>query len=450
MKSNLLKSLMFISLVCFMWACGDDDEKKEPLKPAYLELSTATDANLIFTGDAGEQTVALSANREVAATASESWVTPTVTVNADQSVSLKVAVSQSTATKRRTATIALTTKLAEEGDQAASPVTINLEQGVYGLPEADLLNLVFSQTGGPGAARDISPLENTVLDMTTKMNDDGVTEACPKVYPTISMNTRYGRYSAHFAGANCAPIRNDRGSCAYRVDFVDYSKVQQHYFPLDPPSYDGNMPNNTQIPFTALGEGLNKSFSIEVIFSLAPERLNGSSTILSWSQSFGASLGSSGTDDPLSWYLDTGPMAICDACSDPISLLYKKPGESEDHTGLERGVYYHAVATYDRDAGKMAIYVDGQKGGERLLQPGYVLRNAQPYKSDALAQWIAIGGDARRADPFVNGQYIHMIDGWENWVEWIFTGEIVVTRIYGKVLSDAEIKTLYDYEKPEE
>jgi hypothetical protein len=438
---------MFVALAGLTATCGKDDkeEEKTPLPTAFLELNTATDANLIFNGEAGEVTVSLNVNREVEATASADWVTPTVTAGAGSTATLKITVAQSNAAKRRTATVTLATKLAEEGDKAATPLTIALEQGVYGLPEADLLNLVFDITGGPGGARDISPLENTVLDMTTSMNADG-TENCPKVYPTVALNSTYGRNAATFTGPNTS-CHGNRGSCAYRVNLVDYSQWATHYFPLDPPSYDGVMAGNTQIPFTAFGEGLNGSFSAEVIFRLAPERPNGAATLFSWSQSFGASLGISNDQDQLGWYLDTGPTAICDACSDPLNLPYKAPGETGEFTPLTRGVYYHAVVTYDRPGGKMAIFLDGAKSNERSLQPGYVLRNAQPYKSDALAQYVAIGGDAFRTDPPVSPP-AHINDSWNNWAEYIFSGEIVLLRMYGKVLTDAEVKTLYDYEKP--
>jgi hypothetical protein len=457
--NRFFKFLMMFSLVVFaLYACSKDNNKEEPKEPLptpYIEFAAAEDANVIFTGgEAADKTVTLKANREVEATPSADWVTPTVTVNADKTVSLKISVKQSNATKKRTATISVTTKPAEEGDKTATPITISLSQGVFGLPIANLLDIVFTEGNGPKLAKDISPLANTVLDAQPRYADDGISYYCTKTYPTISKNTAYGRNSAYFTGSaqecNDKGGDNRSGSCAYRIDFVDYSTVQQHYFPKNPPNWDDVMNDNTQIPFTDLGKGLQGSYSIEAIFKLAP-RLNGQANIIGWTQSYGASIGIYKRDgvDCLNWYLDTGPELICDACSDPITVDYKVSGETGAFTPVEEGRYYHVIGVYDKPGEKMIFYVDGVKSGERALQPGYVVRNAQHYKPDALAQWVCIGGDSRRADPYVNGQYIRMVDSGANWAEFVFTGEIVVARIYGKVLSDAEVKTLYDYEKPE-
>jgi hypothetical protein len=442
MRTDLLKQLMLVTLAALMWACGKDDkeEEKVPLPTAFLELNAATDASLIFNGGAGEVTISLNVNREVEATASADWVTPTVTAGAGNTATLKITVAQSNAAKRRTATVTLATKLAEEGDRAATPLTIALEQGVYGLPEADLLNLVFDITGGPGSARDISPMENAVYDV---LPYAGLDPDCSKVFPTVSMNSVYGRNAAHFSGSNTCNIDNRRGSCAYRVDIVDYSTHEAHYFP-------DNLANNTQIPFNALGQKMTTgSFSIEVIFSPEPCE-NGNGTLVGFTQSWGGSLGAGKVDDKFKagFYLDTNEKsAPVSNITDPRSLDFVS--QSDETAILEAGRYYHVVAVYDREGEKFSIYLDGVKGKDEVqLQAGYGMKQADPKSGsrDALAQWIAIGGDTRRSDPVVPSAHIN--SSWENWAEGVFTGEIVIARMYSKVLTAEEVKILYDYEKP--
>jgi hypothetical protein len=447
--------MMFTLVAGLLYACSKDDNKEEPKKPLatpYIEFAAAEDANLIFTGgEAADKTVTLKANRELEATASTNWVTTTVTVNADKSVSLKIAVQQSNATKKRTATVTVTTKPAEEGDKTATPITISLSQGVFGLPTADLLDLVFIEGEGPNLARDISPLANPVLDVPTysEEKDGTVTEKCPKVYPTISANTTYGRNVAYFKGASqtCidAGARSDRTSCSYRIDFVDYSTALTHYHPND-------LASNTVIPLNDLGKGLDGGFSMEAIIKRDPGK---GGNFFSATQSYGFSLGVSVLDDDhgrLDFYMDTNNDSDGRGTSGKtISVRSADPAEEGGPKGpaIESGKYYHIVGTYDKAGEKLTLYVDGVKVNEGLLEPGYRVRFAQPKTTDALAQWICLGADARRADPYINGQYVHLSDNYENWSEYSYTGEVVIARIYSKALSDAEVKTLYDYEKPE-
>jgi hypothetical protein len=431
-----------VALVCgaVITGCGDKDEdRKDPLKPAYVELGSPEDASLIFKGgEAADRTVMLSANREVEATPSESWVTATVTANGDRAVSVKITVAQSAATKKRTATITLTTKPAEEGDRTEF-ITINLEQGVFGLPEADLLDIVFTRTTGPASARDISSLQNPVYDCLNRMDNtdpdqpfsvDGT--RLEKQYPTVSDNALYGRPVATFPGP--ASASSNRGSGVYRVDVADYTNVEQA------------AANGQPLPFRPLGQALTTgSFSIEVLFKT--ERLNGDATVVGFTQSWGGNIGISEKEGRFitNFYMDSAPEPQPGEGSQPYNLYFKNNADKQ--VLFNFGSYVHAVAIYDRQAGQMRYHVDGVKSSEdHDLQPGYIMKLANT-PSDALAQWIGIGGDARRSDPVIPN--VHVNTDWENWAESLFTGDIVFVRIYGKALSDAEVKKLYDYERPE-
>jgi hypothetical protein len=447
MKTKFFKYLMFIPLVCFVAACSDDDPAKEPLPEAFLEFKTATDAGLIFKGEAQEIVVELNVNRELEIEKGDaSWVTTTPTVNDDNTVSLKIAVEQSDATKRRTATLTLTTKLAGETDKAATPLTIAIEQGVFGLVAADLLDLVFDAPGnGPNSARDISPMANPVYDM---LPFSGLTPDCPKVFPTVNTDNPYGRGAAYFEGPNTCGKDGRRGSSAYRIDVVDYSTYERDY-------HGSDLASNTPFSLNPLGTAILKgSFSIEVIFK--PEvNTNGDGKLVGFTQSWGGSIAVGAEADNkfnVNFYLDATDIAIGSSISDAKSVAFTtKPGAViGDKDLLDYGKYYHVVGVFDKATGNQSIYLDGVKGtSERTFPANYVLKQADPKDGNraALAQWIGIGGDARRSDPIVPN--VHINSDYENWAEGIYKGEIVLVRMYGKALSDSEIKTLYDYELPE-
>ncbi|GHT40632.1 hypothetical protein AGMMS49965_09180 [Bacteroidia bacterium] len=110
--------LSMVALVCAVFACKD--ERNEPLPPEPPievlpppELSITVDEadkSLVFASEAGDKTISVSTNGEVGTAASKAWCIPTTTVNADKSVSVRIAVSKNVAPVKRTATVTLTTK----------------------------------------------------------------------------------------------------------------------------------------------------------------------------------------------------------------------------------------------------------------------------------------------------------------------------------------------------
>jgi hypothetical protein len=259
-------------------------------------------------------------------------------------------------------------------------------------------------------------------------------DAAPKTYPAVSQNALYGRPVAHFSG-DTIPSDNRRGSCAYRVDVVDYS---QHA------KYTAKEP----IPFNALGTAMTtKSFSVEVIFK-AEERKHDDGKIFGFTQGWGGAVGTlkSGDGFTVNFYMDMNENGgSASDTTEPFSLKFSETaGEAKE---LKWGEYYHVVAVYDRAQSKTSIYLDGVKSkDDHQYTAGYGM-NLANTGTDALAQWIAIGGDARRSDPVV--PQVHINSSFENCAEAIFKGDVVVARMYSKVLTDDEVKILYDYELPE-
>jgi RNA polymerase sigma factor (sigma-70 family) len=87
----------------------------------------------------------------------------------------------------------------------------------------------------------------------------------------------------------------------------------------------------------------------------------------------------------------------------------------------EPGQWYHVVGTVDRAGGKVAIYLDGELKNTLEFTP-----NAAPRKYDKETWKIGIGSP-----------------GAKNW-SWPAKGSIDDVRVYGRALSAADVKTLYE------
>lgn len=87
----------------------------------------------------------------------------------------------------------------------------------------------------------------------------------------------------------------------------------------------------------------------------------------------------------------------------------------------EEGKFYHVVATYDKNAQKTYIYIDGMPAGE-IDAPGSLT-----FPSDERAHWIAIGGDAG-----VNG-----------YAQYSLEGKIAIARMYDKPVTRDEAYWLF-------
>lgn len=89
---------------------------------------------------------------------------------------------------------------------------------------------------------------------------------------------------------------------------------------------------------------------------------------------------------------------------------------------ISGGKYYHVVYTYDPTAGKVLLYVDGNRVGEIDAVGTFTL------PSNELAHWIGIGGDASTSTTTVQAS---------------FAGEIAITRMYSKPLTRDEVYFLH-------
>ncbi len=91
----------------------------------------------------------------------------------------------------------------------------------------------------------------------------------------------------------------------------------------------------------------------------------------------------------------------------------------DSKTVLEHGRYYHLVGVWDKEAGKARVYIDGELKGE--VDAAGHFRHAKDG-----ARWFGIGGDASGS-------------GAQN----AWNGEVGIARVYDKVLTDDDVKHLY-------
>ena len=88
----------------------------------------------------------------------------------------------------------------------------------------------------------------------------------------------------------------------------------------------------------------------------------------------------------------------------------------------QKGVYYHVVGVWNKDAGKAYIYINGELKGEADASGDF------SFPATDTCHWFCIGGDPSSET------------GTENC--WI--GDIGIARIYDKPLSDKQVAALYD------
>jgi hypothetical protein len=457
--NKLLKFSMIAALICIMFSCKEDDAKEEVVIPAYVEVALADQIQSFF-GDADTKKVTLKANREVELIVpSVDWLVAKIDT-ADLTTgtaTISITVTKNTeAFKGRSTTIAIALKPLKEGDNVSgstAKATIEVKQSLFGLPIADLLDLSFTAAG----VTDISPLNNPVQDVLP--NSTPITgaiggdfpEGWPKVFPTMIQNTLYGGYVAHFSG----PQDGERGSCAYRVDIADYSKVTPAY-------------QSAPIPLNEIGKALTKEFSIECLFKrellkytadevkytgsrvVDSEKNNRRCYLFSATQSFGVGLQIESPSDAnpfeeakLRLYTET-----TDTPDIPQGGAGGKIVRATYETIIQFETYYHAIGTYkfEDNQGTLVLYVDGEEVARERTDVGYNIKMAAYNHTDALAQWFCIGGDSRRADLSITN---HVSDNFENWAERVFSGEIAVARIYGHALTQEDVSALYNFHKPE-
>lgn len=114
-----------------------------------------------------------------------------------------------------------------------------------------------------------------------------------------------------------------------------------------------------------------------------------------------------------------------------INFYYGTTGGYDTLNGtlsVDPGKWNHIVATFDGTGKKLSLYVNGQFAGSKVITKGDF-----NLPEDTDAQWIGIGGDAHAG----------------GWTQDALTGDVAIARMYGRVLSQAEVAKLFGAMKAE-
>ncbi|MDR3093226.1 MAG: hypothetical protein LBU62_01105 [Bacteroidales bacterium] len=445
--TKFVRFFMFVALICVAFSCKDDEEKPTPLVKAYVEVAVA-DATQLLPGSSGTQTFTVESNRELEVSSDVGWCTVSVSGKTVTLTFTENSYVPGAKPAKRAGIVTVKAKAVNADDNVTdAKANVTVDQELFGLPKAELLDMVFNAQG----AVDNSPLANPVY------NVPKYSAALPVDPVQFQKGGAYGdRYTARFTGTH---QDGDRGSCALRVDFADFKSHTTigtyNGYGFTPP-----------IPRNALGEALTGgSFSMEVL--CRPETPPDEA---------GSLRSRYGIFDASQY---AGPGIFIDGGQLRFNLPYQKADGvraseaaviSHDITevsadwGLDgaSGNYQHVIATFDKETHTMRLYLNGVQVEEALtnadIASAYRVSNASgtpagnpaegTWAEHNLCQWICIGGVNRRSDAaYAGAPHINKDDA--NGAMRLFTGEIVLARIYNKALTATEAQFLYDYERPE-
>jgi hypothetical protein len=224
-------------------------------------------------------------------------------------------------------------------------------------------------TPTPGSSK---PAESTLI-LDVAFNENGTATDCSRlnnvvtvgsVTPETYMNETYNRRTAKFTGNN---------NCYYKVDYQNNQTIKNAFtngFTFEM-LYKVNNTSSTMSPVSAQesgGAGIEQSSAIEF------------------------------------WVHLGGNYKTLKATTAPVA-----------------GKYCHLTAVYDKDAGKLKMYVAGNPAGEMNVSGDFA------FPSNANAQWIGIGGDAFASTTTQSP----------------LNGEIVVARMYNKAVTRDEVYWMY-------
>jgi hypothetical protein len=425
---------MIAALVCVAFACKDKEEPLPSLPSPYIELASAADATQLLPGDAGTKTFTVEANREIDASSDVRWCTVSVSGKTVTLTFERNAHVAGTKPNKRSGVVTVTAKPERDGDNVSrTKLDVNVEQALFGLPEADLLDVVFNAAG----ATDNSPLKSELK--------------VPQNKPETKMNQVYNRFSTVFSGNRAD---GHAGSMFWQIPLYTTAVTWDALtaFGVDRAA----LPDPT---LTALGSAFDhKNFTVEAILSNSFKMANGDPVygeqeFISIQQSAGWGLGFEGGNAEdggtfvfyYNWYDKLLDKSNSASMSDgKIQFGVQPVAEGEKAVGALPDAFYHVAVTADFSAHKISAYVDGVLVMERSFSEATTTVTL-PCGANKFANWIGLGADPNNPTTRAEGVTELPVQG----SQYSANGELVVARIYGKALTAAEVGMLYDYEKPE-
>jgi hypothetical protein len=430
-KKSFFNFCVASAFACSFVACGGDDDKPEPLVPAFVSVEAA-DASVLLLGDAGSREITVKANRELEITTDASWLTVSASATdaTTSSARLTVTVTKNeTAFKGRVATVSIAAKASREDDivsGASAKASIEVRQSLFGLPVADLFDW---KADAAGNVSDVSANAMTIIVGAAK--------------PVISFNSVYGLYEASIS---------EISSEAYPADHKlfpgnsDYAAIgEQTYQAADGEhKVESKRMSYYKIPWstnTAIVNAYKNAFSYELIYSAPEYTDNMNNNLFGNVNPTHCGFGIQRRDN-------RNAFTYHPAFGNTIQLRQKDDAGEDVIVEFDR--YYHIVATYDKNSPTelIAFYVDGVKvGGSGSENIGLQLHFPTDYYA------MQTGHTHNEADRTPQTEYL-CIGGGSHQSGYPSFGaphntKVVVARVYGKALTPTEVTALYNYHKPE-
>jgi hypothetical protein len=438
--NKLFRFFMLGALVCSAICCGKDEvEPPVPLVPAFVTVDAA-DASILLLGDAVSQEITVKANRGIEVTVNDeakAWLTASVVSDLTAGTAkLTLTVTKNeTAFKGRTGTVSLAAiatpdRTDDNVSSSSAKGSLEVKQSLYGLPTADLFDWKADATGN---VSDVSPNA-----MAIEIGPDK---------PVTSLNPAYGLYEATIRDISSEVYAADHPLYPGNTTYADIAKLK--YTAADGNQYEVGSKRMCyyKIPWSnnaGIVNAYKSAFSYEVIYQ-APEYSNTNNNL------FG-NIGPTHCGFGIRRGENVNLFSYFTVWGGDAHHQVRQTNAAGELVKVDFVKYYHVIATYNKNSSTelVALYVDGVKvGASELGDIGKSLHFPRDY-------YAGVNGHTNEEDEATRTPSTEFLcigggptgSGYPSWGPPHDT-KIVVARVYGKALTQAEVSALYNYHKPE-
>jgi hypothetical protein len=426
-------------LVCTLAACGKDDKEPDvPLIPAFVSVE-ASDASILLLGNADSMEITVKTNRalEVAVSdAAKDWLTVKVGATDATASTAKLILTvtkNEAAFKGRSATVSIAALPSRDGDNVSSASakgSFEVKQSLFGLPVADLFDWKVDAAGN-------------VSDVSA--NKMAITVGPAK--PATAFSSEYGLYEATISEISSEEYAADHVLFPGNKDYVKYAS--EEYTAGDGISHkvDSKRMSFYKIPWST-NAGIVKAYQSTFTYELIYRAVK--TTDFANNNLFG-NVNPTHCGFGIQQYNNVIAFTYHPSFGETkrVTRQAEINGELKD-TAIIADRYYHVVATYDKGSSTelIALYVDGVKvGGSKDDNINCQLHFPTDYYA------MSTGHTHADSDRTPNTEYL-CIGGGSHQSGYPSFGaphgtKVVVARVYGHALTQAEVLALYNYHKPE-
>jgi glycerophosphoryl diester phosphodiesterase len=334
----------------------------------YLDLATTS---LSLTGDAQDCTITIETNQASwnysFEGGSQDWISEKTKDNSSVQFSLK---ENKTDIER-----SVTIKFASDLHPEIFNYLKITQDYVVDAPKADLLDVEFGENC---AAQDVSDMHMTI------------DASCIDATVSTTYSSKYGRYIAIFSKA---ATKGALEGGYYKIPYTDR---------------------------TDFAEKLEDGFTIEILVCRYDDPINQQIKPFSSTQAGGTGICfRAAASNEINFEVHTGGTRT------GVGYKFTGGGWRELYSGVtpQKGIYYHAIGTWDKATGTACLYVNGVLTKTLTTATG----NYDHMTSSVNAYWFGIGADPNSSDKG----------------ELSFNGEVVIARLYDDALTARQVDALW-------